>query len=142
MPQKLFKGGNYSREETIRKNTVCTCKFMRCFFKLSPFKYQISFYICTSWKCRFMKKNAPWEIFWTHCVSTTASRAKGQDPYSICHFEEECLKKIWPKQKISMQPNMQLLMHQKIISKCSSGMNNFKNHNTLFGECRSTFVSL
>ena len=47
--------------------------------------------------------NAPWEIFWTQCASATASRAKGQDPYSICHFEEECLKKIWPKQKISMQ---------------------------------------
>ena len=48
-------------------------------------------------------KNAPREIFWTQCASATASRAKGQDPYSICHFEEECLKKIWPKQKISMQ---------------------------------------
>jgi hypothetical protein len=24
LPRKLFKGGNYSREETIRGNTVCT----------------------------------------------------------------------------------------------------------------------
>ena len=80
------------------KNYLCTCKFMNVSSNGVPSNTKIIFTFLPH-----ENKNAPWEFFWTHCASATASRAKGQDPYSICHFEEECLKKIWPKQKISMQ---------------------------------------
>ena len=44
--RKLFKGGNYSRAETIRGNTVCKCQKsikLFCFvFLLKIFEYEIT----------------------------------------------------------------------------------------------------
>ena len=115
-----------------KQKYLCTCKFRTVSSNEVPSNNKILFIFLPH-----ENQHAPWEFFLTHCASATASRAKGQDPYSICHFEEECLKKIWPKQKISMQLCIKRSYQNLALEWTVSETKTLR-----FGEYRPNFVSL